>query len=90
MNKKQEGMIWSYNARNNYDDIYKAYRSPSIYKVRAWEAIKADCADLKGWGLKVLGKNCMKYSAAFQYASPETGEIRLRYYTASNIYDFAI
>ena len=87
--KKAQNMIANYDwytTRNGFIDIYEAYKSPSIYKVRSWEAIKEMCYRMGGHGLSVLGHNCMKYSAAFK--AEENGVEKLFYFTAD--YDYEI
>ena len=87
--KKAQGMIdnyiW-YTRRNGIVDIYTAYKNPSIYKARAWYQIKEMCDRLNGYGLTVLGHNCMKYTAAFK--AIENGVEKLFYFTAD--YDYVM
>lgn len=85
--KKAQGMVDNYNyyiARYGVRGIYDAYKTPSVYKVRAWNDIRDMCARMGGTGLTVLGANCMKYSAAFK--AVEDGVEKLFYFTADNDY----
>lgn len=85
--KKAQGMVNNYNwyvARYGSRGIYDAYKTPSVYKVRAWNDIRDMCARMGGTGLTVLGHNCMKYSAAFK--AVEDGVEKLFYFTADNDY----
>ena len=89
--KKAQGMIDNYNwytSRNGLIDIHEAYGSPSIYKVRAWYSIKDMCERMNGYGLSVLGHNCMKYTAAFK--AVESGIEKLFYFTADYDYEVAL
>ena len=87
--KKAQNIIANYDwytTRNGFIDIYEAYKNPSIYKTRSWFAIEEMCARMGGYGLSVLGHNCMKYSAAFK--AVEDGKEKLFYFTAD--YDYEI
>ena len=87
--KKAANMIGNYNwyvSRNGLIDIWEAYKTPSVYKCRAWRAIEKMCSDMGGYGLTVLGHNCMKYSAAFK--AIENGIEKLFYFTAD--YDYCV
>ena len=87
--KKAQNMVENYKwytERNGLIDIHEAYASPSIYKVRAWYSIKDMCERMGGYGLSVLGHNCMKYSAAFK--AVEDGVEKLFYFTAD--YDYCV
>lgn len=87
--KKATNMIGNYKwyvARNGITDIWDAYKSPSVYKARAWCAIEDLCERMGGYGLTVLGHNCMKYSAAFK--AVEDGVEKLFYFTAD--YDYCV
>lgn len=89
MFKYQKAMYDAYN-RAPYDTIYTAYNRPSVYKVRAYEAIKSGMLTVGGWGLKVVSHNCNFFSCAYEYADPETGVVRLAYFTGRNTYDFEV
>ena len=87
--KKAQGMIDNYKWHINRDgfiDIYKAYTKPSVHKIQAWYEIEDMCKRLNGYGLSVLGHNCMKYSAAFK--AVEDGIEKLFYFTAD--YDYCV
>jgi hypothetical protein len=89
--KKAQNMIDRYNwYTNRYGliDIHQAYKTPSVYKVRAWRDIAAMCERMNGHGLTVLGHNCMKYSAAFK--AVEDGIEKLFYFTADYDYEIAL
>ena len=63
-------------------DIYEAYKSPSIYKVRAWEYCKDLCKRLRGRDLRIVGRNCTKFSVAFRFNERGTGRECYAYITA--------
>ena len=87
--KKAQNMIGNYNwytTRNGFINIYEAYKNPSVYKTRSWYAIEEMCRRMNGYGLSVLGHNCMKYSAAFK--AVENGVEKLFCFTAD--YDYEI
>lgn len=53
----------SFNPRLNIkaSDIYKAYRRPSVFKIRAWEYWKQFAID-NGYNIGIGGFNCMKFT----------------------------
>ena len=63
-------------------DIYEAYKSPSVYKVRAWEYCKDLCRKLHGRDLRIVGWNSMKFSVAFRFNERGTGRECYAYITA--------
>lgn len=89
--KRAENMVNNYNwytQKNGYINIWEAYQRPSEYKCRAWRDIEAMCYRMGGYGLSVLGHNCMKYSAAFK--AVEDGIEKLFYFTADYDYEIAL
>lgn len=73
--------IWS----RNYlckEDIYEAYKKPSLAKVRAWEGCKRLCEEFNGWNLKILHAGCQLFSAGFEFAD-EDGVINYMWITKS-------
>lgn len=89
MTSKNEGFYNNYK-RAEITSIRDAYKNPSYYKTRAEELILRDMDKLNGFDPKITSNNCQFFSMAFTYPCPETGELRLRYYTGMNVYDFAI
>ena len=77
-----------YTKHNGFRNIWQAYGSPSVYKVRAWNEIADLCREMNGYGLSVLGKNCMKYSAGFR--AVVDGVEKLFYFTADNSYEIEL
>lgn len=75
-------------ATSDMYDIFDAYGRPSIYKVRAWEYCKELCHKFSGWGLKVISRNTSIFTAGFEYADPETGEVIFMYINPR--YDIAV
>ena len=69
-----------------YDDIYEAYNSPSIYKVRSFNAIKERCRETNGYNndLKIIGKNSSTYSTIYTFT--ENGVIYAVKDTKDNTY----
>lgn len=87
--KKAQNMIANYEwytKQHGFISIDKAYVKPSIAKTRAWYSIAEMCERMNGYGLTVLGHNCMKYSAAFK--AIENGIEKLFYFTAD--YDYCV
>lgn len=50
-----------------YDDLYKAYRTPSPRKRAAWDYCKRLMKELDGKNLRIIGFNSMMFSAGFRY-----------------------
>ena len=72
---------WAYNGGTTYSDIFTAYGKPSAAKVDTWERCKRICAAFNGEALRIVGKNCMKFSAVFQYVERATGALCYCYIT---------
>lgn len=68
------------------ENIWTAYKSPSIYKVRAWEWCIADCRENNGYGLCVTGWNTSKFTCAYFCKHYKTGERCIVVHTADNVY----
>lgn len=64
-------------------DLYDVYKNPSLAKRRAWRYCENLCASLGGHGLKVVGFNCMKFSAGFEFINDKTGELMYMHITPS-------
>ena len=65
--------------QSNWTEIYDAYDSFSKGKVNAWKYCKNLCEQYNGSNLKVISRNCHKFTAGFEYVDKETGEIRFMY-----------
>lgn len=89
MTQKEKGMYEQY-MRRNEGTLYEAYGRMSEEKRRSWRAIEKECYEYGGHGLHVCAHSSWAYSCGFLYNDPETGAERLRYYTASNTYDFEV
>lgn len=83
----KEAMRNSYERANEYD-IFDAYGRPSVYKARAWEAIRRECYENGGSGLVITGHNSSFFSCAYVYPDPDTGALRLVFHTYANRYEF--
>lgn len=86
MNKKTSYYRELYVTRSFYRDLYGCYSNPSDAKRRIWLRIQDDCFHLHGCNLTVLTYNAQMFTAAFEYADPETGELRLMVYTPSSTF----
>ena len=78
-----EACEWAYSPRNwkLSRDIYEAYKTPSVYKVRAWERCKRLCAEMGGFDLAISAAGCQTFSVVFKYTDSETGELCCAYIT---------
>ena len=74
--------------KSTWNELYDAYSNFSKGKVDAWRYCKDLCAKLNGRDLKVVSRNCHKFTAGFEYTDPETGEIMFMYITKG--YDMAV
>lgn len=87
--KKAASMIENYEwhtRRNGLVSLEQVYSNASVYKWRAWHNIEDLCRRMNGYGLSVLGYNCMKYTAAFK--AVVDGVEKLFYFTAD--YDYCV
>lgn len=89
MTKKNEVLYNNYK-RAEITTLSEAYKNPSIYKTRAYEAIIGEMRELGGINPRITSNNCQFFSMAFEYPCPKTGILRLRYYTGRNVYDFEV
>lgn len=78
MNKQMTGAYERYQRSTDYS-LYDVYKSHSIYKEQAWDYCKNLMQEKGGHGLKVLGHNCMFFSAGFEYE--EDGKKMFMYIT---------
>lgn len=89
MTNKHAGFYDRYK-RAEMTSLSEAYKNPSYYKTRAYEAIIGEMRELGGMNPRITSNNCHFFSMAFEYPCPETGILRLRYYTGQNVYDFEV
>lgn len=54
---------------SRYSDIHSAYDRCSQAKRDAWRRCQSLCADMSGEGLRVISRNCHKFTAGFSYTS---------------------
>ena len=89
MTKKNRGLYDSYMQAKavTLSDVYGSY---SNLKARAEESILREMDNLNGFDPKITSNNSFHFSMAFIYPCPNTGELRLRYHTSANVYDFSI
>ena len=64
-------------------DLYDVYKNPSLAKRRAWGYCVNLCYLHGGNDLKVVGFNCMKFSAGFEFVNDKTGELMYMHITPS-------
>lgn len=89
MNKKISGFYNSYlnSAATELSDVYKSWSSD---KASAYKRCKEECETNNGEGFRIVSANVYQFTCGYTYPSPETGELRFRYYTANNVYDAVI
>lgn len=66
--------------------LWKAYKNPSIYKIRAWEWCKATCKEDGGCFIWITGVNCSTFTAAYFCSHHKTGERCIVVHTPNNVY----
>lgn len=59
-------------------DIYGSY---SDAKERAYNYCTKLCDRFNGWGFRIVGHNCMKFSVQFEFENPLNGCIMLAHIT---------
>lgn len=71
---------------NNSTDyeLYHVYSDYSCRKYNAFEYCKTLMYQLEGWGLRIIGHNCMTFSVGFEFNHPVTGELCFAYITRDN------
>lgn len=79
----REAAEFAYSGRNwkVCRDIYEAYKTPSVYKVRAFERCKALCAEMNGFDLVISAAGCQTFSVVFSFMDEETGVLCYAYIT---------
>lgn len=62
-------MLSAYSRYKRSDEysVYDAYKNCSYAKERAWYYCQELCEKYNGYGLKIIGHNCMQFSAGFEY-----------------------
>ena len=71
---------------NEGTELYHVYRSVSAAKMRAMEQCKAWCKEDGGRNFHIISHNSHRFSVAWEYDHPETGEIMTRIETAEYTY----
>lgn len=66
------------------DDVYQKC---SVAKEKAWSYCMAKCERMNGRYLTILSYNSQTFTAAFEYAHPDTGVRMLHVETYANSYD---
>lgn len=88
MTQKERTMFENYLDFNatTLSDVYSSY---SDRKKKAYQNCVEDCKEKNGKEPRIPTFSRFQFTFAFQY-SGLNGEPRLRYHTASNVYDFEI
>lgn len=64
------------------DDIYDAYKEPSVYKVRAFNYWVRAYKELNGkYGIRILSHNSQSFSLGFVFEDAVTGVLKFAYIT---------
>lgn len=72
--------------RNEGRELYEVYGKVSSVKLRAMEDCKRWCLNDNGWNFHIISHSCHKFSVAWEYTNPETGEVMTRIETKDNTY----
>ena len=62
-------------------DIYEAYKSPSVYKVRAFRRCQELCEEMNGFDLVIASHGVQTFSVVFTFINEETGVVCYAYIT---------
>lgn len=88
MTKEQlKGAFHSYN-ESKYTRVNEFYKKPSYYKERAEYLIKQKMQKVNGYGYKVVGGNCMFFTAGWLY--DENDKTIFVYETYANTYKLEV
>lgn len=71
---------WENSTDYSLDDVYN---SCSSAKRKAWAYCEKLCRKYKGTDLKVVGHNCMIFTAGFQFIDSDTGVVKYMHITPS-------
>lgn len=87
MKQYQKAILQRYEYSDNYN-LWQCYERPSYYKVRAYEYCKSLCAQMNGWGFKIIGYNTSMFSIGFKYKKDD--KTMFHYETNRTTLDFEI
>ena len=65
------------------DDVYGSH---SAAKARAYRECRDKCTLNKGWDFHICSHNSQKFSVAWKFTNPETGEVMTQIETADYTY----
>ena len=79
--KQAENALKSFDF-SRYDTIFKAYKSPSREKIRAFNYCLNTCRQYNGFNLRILSKNTFMFTCGFFFYNAD-GEKQFYYITPS-------
>lgn len=85
--KKDQKIAWNkaycafYGHKKPYNDIYKAYKKPSVKKITAWNYCRRLCEELKGFDICIPAAGNHTFSVAFKFNDDKTGQLGYAYIT---------
>ena len=59
--------------KSRYTDLNSAYGRCSTAKRNAWEYCEDLCRKKNGTDLRIISRNCYRFTAGFVYPDPKTG-----------------
>lgn len=83
MNKRQKNIINRHKWSDMYD-LYDAYNSFSHEKYKAFQHCLNTCLELKGYNLRIIGRNSHQFSVGFYYRTENTNQLCFYYITKDN------
>ena len=83
--KKAQAFKDNYMFSNDFS-LFHVYKNPSRSKMRAYDECRAKCAEMRGWGFKILSFNTNAFTCGWMYSDKETGVIMLNVETYRNTY----
>lgn len=70
--------------KSNATELWHVYDKFSHNKVKAWEHCEELCYRFGGSDLKIISHNSFIFTAGFEFADPETGEVMFMYITPNH------
>lgn len=90
MTKQQLKQAYNRYEASDYCTVDDFYKKPSYYKQRAEYLIQEKMKKVNGFGYKVVGGNCMFFTAGWYYINKENGNVIFVYETYANTYKLEV
>jgi len=86
---QQKAIIEQYK-KSNFIHLWDCYDRYSHAKERAFDYCRQLMFKYEGFDLRIIGFNCMQFSAGFQFVDKETGALKFMYITKAydRVFDY--